>query len=376
MPKQLKVLFLPTANAGVVWHRMMKFFKWLRKDPSMNPAMDSFDPKRMTPYEWQFYAKNNKMLLTQIEYLVKQADVVVMGYVISDYGIALIKALKKLFPEKPILMEMDDYCLGLNDYSPAFNTYKPGSEAADAVVSQMQIVDGMVVTTEYLKKLYKPYNKRINIVENCIDFEIWNNLKPIKKRGKKLRIGWIGASTHNEDLKYIEKSLYRILEKHKNVEMYICGGAPQFMIGRHPRIKCDNKWVDVYKYPQSLKNRCFDIGLAPLLDNNFNRAKSNLRWLEYSALGIPTVASRVEPFSKSIEYGKTGYLCSEPDEWVEALSILIENPSKRKELGSNAKKEVEINYNIKNVAKRYGDILKEFSNGVNRPKGKSKAIKS
>ena len=37
-------------------------------------------------------------------------------------------------------------------------------------------------------------------------------------------------------------------------------------------------------------------GLAPLEDTPFNRAKSDLKFLEYSALGLPTVASRVTPY--------------------------------------------------------------------------------
>jgi len=348
---------MPTANAGVTWQRMFLFFQQFKKDKTLSPAMDSFDPNRSMPYEWQFDKFRSTMLELQIEKLVGMADVVVIGYVICDYGIALIKGLKMLFPKKPILMEIDDYCFQLNDYSPAFNVYRAGKEACDGLEEQLKISDGVIVSTPYLKDLYADHNKNIKVMRNGVDFNIWNF--PIKeKKGKKIKIGWAGAYTHSEDVRYIEKIVYRILDKYKNVEFYFMGGAPDFFIKKHPQIKCHNAWSNPYNYPEALYKKNFDIGLAPLLDNNFNRAKSNLRWLEYSALKIPTIASNVEDFKRTIEEDDTGYLCSEPEEWFYKLCMLIENGEKRKQIGENAYREVKKNFNMEILAKEYSDYLK------------------
>jgi hypothetical protein len=41
------------------------------------------------------------------------------------------------------------------------------------------------------------------------------------------------------------------------------------------------------------------VGIAPLLDTPFNRCKSNLKLLEYGAVGLPTIASNVTPYKDS-----------------------------------------------------------------------------
>ncbi|MBU0762801.1 MAG: glycosyltransferase, partial [Candidatus Altiarchaeota archaeon] len=114
-------------------------------------------------------------------------------------------------------------------------------------------------------------------------------------------------------------------------------------------MKALRKWYPIDEYPQRVKDLNIDIALAPLRDSDFNRAKSNLRWLEYSALKIPTVASNVEPF-RCIEDQKTGLLVTEPGEWENAISELIEDQSKRKMIGENAYHEVKKNFNVEKIA--------------------------
>ena len=353
----LKPLFLPTANAGVIWHRMFQFFRYMRDHKLANPAMDKYDPNHMRTQEWQWAKYKSTVALDQIQRLMEMADVIVVGYIVQDYGLAILQACKELFKHKPILLEIDDYCLDINNYSPAHHAYKPGSEAPEAIMAQMKTLDGVIVSTPYLKKQYAEYNNNIYIIPNTIDFNIWDKLKPGKPKNKRIRIGWCGAATHNEDLAFIKPIIYKLLDKYSNIEFFFAAGAPQFFIKKHKRIICNNAWHNPYDYPQSLKSKHFDIGLAPLLDNNFNRGKSNLRWLEYSALKIPTVASNVEPFRRSIEHGYTGFLAKEQDDWFNYLSQLIESEQYRKTMGDNAYWQVKKDFNLKQVTKDYVDLL-------------------
>ena len=211
---------------------------------------------------------------------------------------------------------------------------------------------------------------------NGIDFNTWDNLKGKKHPKGKIKIGWSGAASHNDDIKFIEKVVYQILDKYKNVEFFFQGGAPQFLVKKHPRIKCSQKWATPYVYPQRMKDLKFDIGVAPLLDNNFNRAKSNLRWLEYSALKIPTVASKVEHFKTTIKDGETGFLCYEPEEFFQRLCLVIEDEGKRKEIGNNAYNEIKKNFNVEKLAVNYRETLKEFYNEFSTNKNKVSAAGS
>ncbi len=140
------------------------------------------------------------------------------------------------------------------------------------------------------------------------------------------------------------------------------GGAPDSFKGLD-RVFTERKWVSIDKYPQLTKDMNLDIGIAPLRDNPFNRGKSNLRWLEYSALKIPTVASRVEPF-KCIEQGKTGFLATELEEWEQLLEMLIVSSEIRKETGEGAYIKVKKDFNAEKWGVRYADNIKEMLNGA------------
>jgi glycosyltransferase involved in cell wall biosynthesis len=191
----------------------------------------------------------------------------------------------------------------------------------------------------------------VHVLPNSIDFELWDAPVEIPQK-KSVRIGWAGAQTHEEDVKFVLPAIKQVLKKHRNVKFYFIGGVPDcIMKETHKRIIKKFGWYDILDYPKRLRQWNFDICIAPLVDNAFNRAKSNLRWLEYSALGIPCVAGNVEPYRKSISHGKTGMLAYETEEWVDCLSKLIKDTELRHKIGKAARRKVKSAYNMqKNVS--------------------------
>ncbi len=83
-----------------------------------------------------------------------------------------------------------------------------------------------------------------------------------------------------------------------------------------------------------------DLAIAPLQDNLFNRAKSHIKFLEYSALGFPGVYSRLEPYAQVVEDGENGLLAGSLVEWEAQLTALIEDSSLRARLGTAAQETV------------------------------------
>jgi len=95
-----------------------------------------------------------------------------------------------------------------------------------------------------------------------------------------------------------------------------------------------------------------DIGIAPLKDTSFNRGKSPLKWMEYSAMRVPTVASDTVVYPEEIEDGVTGLLAGSEDDWMEKISYLIENEEARKRIGQEAYDDVYERFNFeKNIHK-------------------------
>ena len=120
------------------------------------------------------------------------------------------------------------------------------------------------------------------------------------------------------------------------------------------------KFARIDQYPKYLARQGFDIGIAPLADNAFNRGKSNLRWLEYSALKIPTVASNVGHFAETIRPGLDGILCDTPDDFTRELETLIKDRSLRWNLGQAAYDRVQSDFNVNGVVQQYKATLEEI----------------
>ena len=146
-----------------------------------------------------------------------------------------------------------------------------------------------------------------------------------------------------------------ILKKYPNVRfvLYYGGEIPRKFHMRWVILKDFRYWTSIKEYPQRLKSMKFDIGLAPLRDRQFNRCKSNLKYLEYSALRIPTVASYVEPYKDT----RSLFARSE-SEWIAQIEKLIKFDELRFQLGEASYNHVREEFNIEKIGKKYNKMIR------------------
>ena len=358
----MNITFMPTLNAPVVYYRMENFVKQFRK-MGHTVAFSYWGPEYTNTCQWEKDLKPGEVneFITSVNDCVSNSDVIVFQGLHTKVGLSILMALQDAYSKKSFLSEYDDSIYSVNSSSPSFQHTGPGTEIEWVGDKQLEVSDGLIVSTPYLKTIYGKKNCNISVVPNAIDFNLWDNLKEKKKKSKKIKIGWEGGANHESNLRLIKNVVPRILKKYKNVVFHFKYGGYPIDFLKHSRVKFDDyhNWTSIDKHPQSMKDAQFDIGIAPLRDLDFNRAKSNLRWLEYSTLGIPTVASNVEPY-KCIKHGKTGYIANTEDEWVEYLSKLIEDEKLRDSIGNKANKYVRKNHSVVKVAKDYIKQLEGF----------------
>jgi len=358
-------LFVPTSNAGVSYYRMWTWAVAAHRQRAMNVNCLWWKKDQNETHPWEVDIEDPRYrsrIVGEIWAHFQKADVVVFQMVHTQAALDLFLAMKEASAARggkvPVLVEIDDNMLSTADYNPASSVYGPGSYFRDVAVKQFRAADGLIVSTPYLKEVYSELNKNIEVVQNSLDFKVWRGLKRAKRPG--IRIGWAGGASHEGDLKIVEPVVHNILKKYRDVRFSFVHGIPDFLRGI-PRVECVTHFSRIDKYPAFLAARGWDIGIAPLVDNAFNRGKSNLRWLEYAGLGIPCVASNVGHFKETLKNGVDAYLANSNEDFEAYLSRLIERRSERTAMGARANDRARRDFNTDVSVFDYEQILRRFA---------------
>lgn len=275
--------------------------------------------------------------------IVMEFDVIVFQRVIDPGALQAIRDANQL--GKLTIYEVDDNIFHIDAKSTAFQFWKDPKHRKGAVACAKECTL-FTTTTKTLLKLFKPVNQNVVVLPNMLPSKYFQ-VKREEHPGKVV-VGWAGGAQHFSDLVILKGVIEEVLDTYDNIEVLLAG-MPAYPFRPHPRGK-SLPWSTVENYPKDILAK-FDIGLAPLVDNAFNRAKSDLKFIEYGYLGIPMIGSPVQPYLESVEHGKNGFLAKSPKDWLKYLKRLIENENLRKKIGENArqvaeKRTIEKNYQL------------------------------
>ncbi len=101
----------------------------------------------------------------------------------------------------------------------------------------------------------------------------------------------------------------------------------------------------------------FDIGIMPMPDTEWTRGKCGFKALLYMSCAIPPVCSPVGVTTDIVQDGQNGLLATTTGEWVEKLSLLVEDPALRRRMGEAGRQTVEEKYSLTAHAPRFLETL-------------------
>jgi len=276
---------------------------------------------------------------------------------IGKYDLAILQRQYKPAVLSPILRmkaqgtkliyEIDDDLFHVPKWNPAYQTLGKKS-IQDGIKKFVSSVDAMFVTTEELKAVYKEYCENIYVLPNSIDYDFIFPVDKPKENTSKPVVCWQGSMTHEKDLAIARQSFAQLGRDKDIILKMWCGleretKQPVFNIPGAQTIPL----VPFEGFFQMFGQVNTYIGLAPISAIQFNRSKSNLKFLEYTAYNAVTVASDFGPYKNTIEDGVTGMLVSDNRDWYAKVRELIDNEEKYNYILANAKKLVEENFDIK-----------------------------
>ncbi len=301
------VLFLVTDSTACGWYRAMVPGVELKSrgyDVVMSPEIKAGDYERF--------------------------DVFVFQRVFCERTRAAIDYAKSI--GKLTVYDLDDDVWRISPTNPAYSDWEE-QDAAASVAQAIRKVDLVTTPTSELAEVLKRFNPNVKVIPNMLPSTGWDHPPPTLKSNDRVVLGWAGGSSHVEDLNILVDVVTQLLARYPFVEFAFAGGPPVLPFGADERIS-QLESTDIENYPTLLER--FDIGLIPLVDTTFNRAKSDLKFIEYSMVGIPSVVSKLEPYLRSVKHGENGFLASNAKDWLKSLIRLIESPELRLEVADRA----------------------------------------
>jgi|tagenome__1003787_1003787.scaffolds.fasta_scaffold20973958_5 glycosyltransferase involved in cell wall biosynthesis len=281
-------------------------------------------------------------------------EVVVIQYATGSGWLSRIRTLQAA--GVTVLYEIDDYVHGARKNKQHELSDRFGLERVRDLEMGMRACDGIICTTEYLARRYRSINPRTWVCPNGIDLKRYEWNRP-ERTG--VTIGFAGGVGHKASLVRWIPAIRNVMRARPDVRFVSVGypAATAFTEEFGPERAIAYPATDLETYPASMT--LFDISFAPSAENNQFRGKSDLRWLETGALGIPLVAHPdVYP---EIEDGVTGLHARTPQEAEAALLQLVDDAELRERIGRQAHELIAAERRIEVAAERWADVLRQVT---------------
>jgi glycosyltransferase involved in cell wall biosynthesis len=209
-----------------------------------------------------------------------------------------------------------------------------------------QHLQGLFPQQKIFSGMYAPY-----MVEHIRTERKPGNDQPI--------IGYMGSRGHQEDLDLVVPSLVRLLDDNASIRFEVFGSIkmPDELLRFGERVKAHEVCKDYVGFLNKLNTLGWDVGLAPLVDEKFNLCKAPTKFVEYTAAGIPVIASDIQVYSP---FAMPGCAVLVQDEWYDAIDALLKDSGLRASMVKNAHE-----YCVSNFSeKRLQDQLVTLINGL------------
>jgi len=213
----------------------------------------------------------------------------------------------------------------------------------------------VIVGNQHLAERLRPLAQRLTILPTVVDVE---RFRPAPRpAGRPVVVGWIG---NQENLVYLE-GLAPVWEG-------LARALPgQFILrvvsSRPARLPAT---VPVAYRPWRLEQEVadlqeFDIGLMPLVNDEWSRGKCGFKAIQYMAVGAAVVLSPVGVNREIVTDGVSGLWAETPEAWFTALHRLITDAGLRQRLATAGRQVVVAQYSLQVTLPKLITLLQEVA---------------
>ena len=233
--------------------------------------------------------------------------------------------------------------------------------------------DLVTTSTEFLAEEYRKISKNVVVLPNCVNPEDWD--EPLRNEDERVRVGIVGSTAYYHDFDIIKKEI-RALYNDKRIKLVLFGLHSPKTRKENPLVSKVHlkeygfwddmpdiehvSWCEMVDYFTILNELKLDMMLIPRRESYFNKAKSNVKFLEAAMCEIPVITNyfKGSPYEHDID-GTNGLMIKK--DWIGAVETLMDKDVRR-QMGANARAYVLANYNIKDKAHLWADAYETISN--------------
>ncbi len=216
-------------------------------------------------------------------------------------------------------------------------------EMLGRLADNMALADLVTCCSEPLAAVLRDYADDVRVIPNGLPAQYLGSPRDYQAADRPLSVGWAGTASTVAELPEAVRALNRIAHYPRpggGVQVRLVGiDAKRAMaLGLRGKRVGALGWVErIEHYLQAVSE--WDVWVAPYRDTAFNRAKFATKFLESSVLGIPLIASDIEPYRAVIRHGENGFLVKREHEWGRYLKQLADDPELRQRIGMMARGE-------------------------------------
>ena len=307
-----------------------------------------------------------------------------------------------------VIVDLDDYWLPTKEHP--IHTIIVQNKIDQKIMANLRAASYVTTTTRVFADEIRKLNKNVEIFTNAINPDEPQFKEPTLPSDR-IRIGWLGGSSHLHDLMLLDGMVSKNSEFNDKIQYVVCGfdlrgtvteinketgeqkkrdiKPHETVWARYEEIFTNNyKIVDenyknfllefkqeeynsdttipyrrVWTLPVTsyAKNYSkFDISLAPIKNHIFNRVKSQLKVIEAGFYKKALIASKVGPYTIDLTHclkdgnfvDGNALLVEESrnhSDWNKYIKKLVQNPNLIEDMGNRLYETVKDTYHLKNV---------------------------
>jgi glycosyltransferase involved in cell wall biosynthesis len=291
----------------------------------------------------------------------------------------------------------------------------------EKIVANLKVSKYVTTTTELFADEIRKFNKNVVVFPNAINPNEPQFKEPTQKSDK-LRIGWLGGSSHLHDIQLLNDGFSKLTSHKDKVQYVLCGFDTRGTVteinaqtGEHTKrniLPAETVWAQyekiftqnfsiisedykkhLLKYNQdSFENEMnesylrvwtkpvtsyaknyskFDVSLAPIKNTIFNRMKSQLKVIEAGFYKKALIASEIGPYTIDLKHclengnfvDGNAMLIKEVrnhSDWSKCIEKLIRNPNLVEDMGERLYETVKDKYDLNVVTKNRAQFYKSL----------------